>query len=69
MQVEGENKLKAINKKISLAWIEPFNKELEEIKIDHVIIPIREIVLGDITISQKVLRFLDIIVFLFDLIF
>jgi len=69
MQVEGENKLKAINKNISHAWIEPFNKELEEIKIDNVIIPIREIVLGDITISQKVLRFLDIIVFLFNLIF
>ncbi len=38
----------------ALNWIQPFNKELDELKIENIIIPIREIVLGDITISQKV---------------
>ena len=49
MLMENENK-----KMDALNWVEPFNKEIEGLKIKNLIVPMREIVLGDISISQKV---------------
>lgn len=49
-----KDKEKQLLENSDFSWIEPFNKELDDLKIKNLIIPIREIVLGDISISQKV---------------
>ena len=40
--------------KIDFGWIESYNSEIYEIQARNILVPIRDIVLGDLSFAQKV---------------
>ena len=46
-----------MSEQINLDWLSSFNTEIYEIEAKHILIPIRDIILGDISFAQKVKLF------------
>ena len=52
MNLHKENNSEAHD---NLAWLRSYNNDIHEIMAKNILIPIRDIILGDISFAQKVL--------------